>query len=140
MVTWDAASIHEFLNGIKSEHAARGENVGSLFAYNSKETIESILEKAFQEAFGAELYPSLPEKLCCIMYEIIKSHVFVDGNKRAATGTVSAILTQEGFAGVDKIGEYLSDVALIIAESDYQEDRETREVASEFLSELIDSL
>ena len=44
----------------------------------------SIMQQANNTVFGLKLYPTFYHKIAFILFEIIKKHIFVDGNKRFA--------------------------------------------------------
>jgi death on curing protein len=53
-----------------------------------EENLDYLLEAVVSLLFGAETYPSIPEKASVYCYNIICNHIFTDGNKR--TGLASA--------------------------------------------------
>lgn len=54
--------------------------------------LESAVERPFQTMFGDPLYPSLFDKATALFESIAKNHVFFNGNKRTALGSVMYFL------------------------------------------------
>lgn len=47
--------------------------------------LEAAAGRPQQSVFGADAYPSLPEKAAALLHAISRNHPFADGNKRTAT-------------------------------------------------------
>ena len=53
-----------------------------IFGVERDQGLESVINNVYQEFGGQEVYPSIEEKACNLLYLIVKDHIFVDGNKR----------------------------------------------------------
>ena len=53
-----------------------------IFGIERDQGLESIINNVYQTFDNQEIYPSVEEKACNLLYLIVKDHVFVDGNKR----------------------------------------------------------
>ena len=51
--------------------------------------LDAAAERPMTSAFGADAYPTLPDKVAALLHSIARNHPFTDGNKR--TATVAAI-------------------------------------------------
>jgi|SRR3990170_3264768 len=60
--------------------------------FHNRDSLEYILEAIAYPLFGKDIYPSVVEKAAALGCEIIKSHVFLDGNKRTGTYMVWSFL------------------------------------------------
>lgn len=60
--------------------------------------IEWCAEEPQMGFFGTDPFPSVLEKAGCLMYCIIRSHSFVDGNKRTGLLVTSIFLSRNGYA------------------------------------------
>lgn len=47
--------------------------------------LEAAVARPAASAFGADAYPTLPEKVAALMHSVARNHPFTDGNKRTAT-------------------------------------------------------
>lgn len=47
-------------------------------------------------AFGAEAYPSFPEKVAALLHSIARNHALVDGNKRLAWSSARVLCLMNG--------------------------------------------
>jgi death-on-curing protein len=47
-------------------------------------------------AFGADAYPSFPEKVAALMHSIARNHALVDGNKRLAWAAARVLCLMNG--------------------------------------------
>jgi death-on-curing protein len=47
--------------------------------------LEAAVLRPAASAFGADAYPTLPEKVAALLHSIARNHPFTDGNKRTAT-------------------------------------------------------
>ena len=61
---------------------------GDRFEVMSMNGLLSALAAPRRSAFGAEAFPSLPEKAGALAYSLIQNHPFWDGNKRIATAAL----------------------------------------------------
>ncbi len=55
--------------------------------------LEAAAARPLASAFGADAYPTLPEKAAALLHSITRNHPFADGNKR--TGTTALIFFLE---------------------------------------------
>lgn len=55
--------------------------------------LEAAVARPQASAFGADAYPTLPEKVAALFHSIARNHPYTDGNKR--TATVAAIFMFE---------------------------------------------
>lgn len=53
-----------------------------IFGIERDKGLESVINNVYQTFDNQEIYPSIEEKACNLLYLIVKDHVFVDGNKR----------------------------------------------------------
>ena len=56
----------------------------------------SALAAPRRSAFGAEAFPTLPEKSGALLYSLIQNHPFWDGNKRIAAAALRLFLERNG--------------------------------------------
>ena len=54
----------------------------NIFGVERDQGLESVLNNVYQTFDSKEIYPSVEEKACNLLYLIVKDHIFVDGNKR----------------------------------------------------------
>ena len=52
--------------------------------FRNRGLIESAAGRPFQTAFGAELWPTLPQKAAVLFHSLVCNHCFINGNKRTA--------------------------------------------------------
>lgn len=64
---------------------------------NDERLLESVLAKPLVTFEGEELYPDLFTKVAVLMYAIITTRPFVDGNKRTAVICAMFILRSNGY-------------------------------------------
>lgn len=83
----------------------------------SKDTIEGIIGKVFQSAFGKDVYPSAEKKAAHLLYFMIKNHPFAGGNKRSGAFTFVWFLRKAGLLRASLTPEALTALTLLIAES-----------------------
>lgn len=48
------------------------------------ELLEAAAQRPEASAFGADAYPTLPEKIAALFHSLARNHPFTDGNKRTA--------------------------------------------------------
>jgi death-on-curing protein len=73
-----------------------------------------ILDAIQGSFFGHDLYPTLVEKAAALAWQIIRAHVFHDGNKRAGMEACRLMLDVNGYAM--RIDREVIDIALQISE------------------------
>jgi death-on-curing protein len=67
-----------------------------------------------QGFFGAEAFPTLPEKAGALLYALIEGHPFWDGNKRIATEALRLFLDRNGAtlrADADELAAFTREIA-----------------------------
>ena len=77
-------------------------------------SLESALRQPRMVFGGEELYPSLAEKASALGSSIIKSHPFIDGNKRTGHAALEIFLVLNGYeliASVDESEKIVLQVA-----------------------------
>ncbi|MBL0351052.1 MAG: type II toxin-antitoxin system death-on-curing family toxin [Elusimicrobia bacterium] len=67
-----------------------------LFGREKDNGLKSVLGAVFQTFQGKDVYPSLEEKAAALLYLLVKSHPFVDGNKRIAATAFLWFLENNG--------------------------------------------
>ena len=60
--------------------------------------LESAVVRPRTSLFGADAYPTLPEKAAALMESVAANHALVDGNKRLCLIAVTVFLDLNGFA------------------------------------------
>lgn len=93
------------------------------FAKERGEQFAGIITGLYQTFNGAELYQSVEEKAANLLYQVVKDHPFVDGNKRSAAGLFIYFLTKNGLA--DEFNKStLTATTLMTALSDTKENEQ----------------
>ncbi len=82
-----------YLNGrvLNDEKILRGEQ-----KIREIERLEAAAARPSASAFGADAYPTLPEKASVLFHSISRNHPFRDGNKRTATMALVFMLAANG--------------------------------------------
>ena len=91
--------LDELVDGVREVHelmlevggGARGEHTASLYA---------ACARPFQSALGELIYADSFARISALFHSIICDHVFVDGNKRTATGVALLFLTAQSILPV----------------------------------------
>ncbi len=94
-------------------HALAVNHSGGSIGVRDVGRLEAAVAVQSQEAFGQELYVSVPEKAAALIRGIIQDHPFVDGNKRTAMLSGLTLLEINGLEFTAKNGE-LEDFAVRI--------------------------
>src|SRR5690349_7550228 len=89
MVYLTLEDILDIRDRISAAYADRFE----VMAFNG---LMSALAAPRRSAFGAEAFPTLPEKAGALVYSLIQNHPFWDGNKRIATAALKLFLDRNG--------------------------------------------
>jgi prophage maintenance system killer protein len=89
---------------------------GGNFAQERSEHFKGIVAGLYQTFGGAELYKSTEEKAANLLYQTVKDHPFVDGNKRSAATLFVYFLGRNGDWRID--GSALAAMTLMVALSD----------------------
>lgn len=79
---------------IHSETLARH---GGLPGVKNEGFLLSALAQPQMTVFGADAYPTIPEKAAALGFSLAKSHTFHDGNKRVAFFAMFAFLYKNGY-------------------------------------------
>lgn len=82
----------------------------------NKNSLNMIVENIKQEVYGQELYPSIEDKGAFLLYNLIKKHIFANGNKRTAYLTLKYFLLINNYHLEVKKDEAV-DFIVYIAES-----------------------
>ena len=78
--------------------------------------LEYILEAITHSVFEHDIFPSLKEKAAALAFEIIASHVFIDGNKRTGIHIAWEFLQSNGVEIY--INMSIVDLSVRLAEGD----------------------
>jgi death-on-curing family protein len=87
-------SLEDLLSLVESLRKTFGGS--SLFGRAKDNGLKSVLGAVFQTFGGKDVYPSLEEKAAALLYLLVKSHPFVDGNKRIAAASFLWFLEKNG--------------------------------------------
>lgn len=92
-----------------------------LFGIEKDESFKGSIASIYQTFGGIDLYPTLEEKASQLLYNIVKNHSFVDGNKRIAVITFLYFLNQNKaliINGKERVnGNTMATLAILIATS-----------------------
>jgi death-on-curing protein len=98
--------------------------------YSPKEEIEVKQPESFDMAVAQprqsfqeeELYPTIHEKAAILLINLVKKHIFANGNKRTAFVSVARFYAMNGYKlkVTKEIGDHLT-VGVAISESDFEE-------------------
>jgi death-on-curing protein len=91
----------------------------------NRNSLEYILDAIKYEIFGDQLFLTLEEKAAALAYGIIRSHVFVDGNKRTALHIAWEFLASNGVE-VDLHDESIINLVVRVAEGNSDREELTR--------------
>lgn len=106
----------EAINTFKRFLDIRGEAT-SLFGNQPDDGLAAILGNVEQTMFDEPVYQSPQEKAANLLYFVIKSHPFTDGNKRIGALLFLLYLTREDISN-DLTPHTLTALTLLIAESE----------------------
>jgi death-on-curing protein len=70
---------------------------GGMFGIRNLHALESAIAQPKMTFGGAELYPTVIEKAATLGFSIIKSHPFIDGNKRTGHAAMEIFLVLNGY-------------------------------------------
>ena len=114
-----AEKLSKFLSQFKKELVKRGEATEIFGIEVRKDALAGIVGNVMQSFSGKTLYPSVEEKAAHLLYFMVKSHPFVDGNKRSGAFAFIWFLKRAGLLEHLKITPpALTALTLFIAESD----------------------
>lgn len=88
----DALSIHEWLTGRDLQLRDFG-------------LLESAIMRPQATVFGEDAFQSLHEKAAALLHGLIKSHAFVDGNKRTAWATTDTFYKMNDYELCGEAGD-----------------------------------
>lgn len=93
---------------------------GITFGVRSDAGLDAIVKQPKQVVFGRELYLTIWLKAACILQEITKKHVFIDGNKRTAMQAAMYFLHLNGYdaRNIDAINDSDNFVLSVINSPD----------------------
>lgn len=113
-----AQELYHDLKQLKINLINKGEAT-ALFAQEKKQgSLGGIFGSVFQSVFGQDAYPTVEEKAAHLLYFIIKSHPFNDGNKRSGAFSFIWLLQKAGYDFRKKISpQTLTTLTILIAES-----------------------
>ena len=111
-------SYDDYISMIKEMYS---EFKSEVFAKPKDDSFHSSINQIRQSFGGTEIYPSIEEKACNLLYFIVKNHSFVDGNKRIAAACFLYFLEKNKMLKTDSImiisNETLAFLTLYIAVS-----------------------
>ncbi len=127
------------LNALKRELMARGEAT-ELFARPRDDGLAGIFGNLEQSVFGEPAYPTIESKAAHLLYFVVKSHPFSDGNKRSAAFLFVDFLHRNGRLFDDQDQPIINDtglaaLTLLVAESDPKQ----KEVLIRLIMNLLDT-
>ncbi|NLP40817.1 MAG: type II toxin-antitoxin system death-on-curing family toxin [Veillonellaceae bacterium] len=73
------------------------ERTGGQAGIAEEKVLENVLEKPMVQFEGEEIYPDIFTKTAVLMYAMVNSRPFVDGNKRAALACTIFLLKANGY-------------------------------------------
>lgn len=79
-------------------------------------SLHFLLEAVRKRIYGRNLYSDFFDKVTAYAYNIIRNHVFVDGNKRAGMGSAILFLSRNGYAISDRYDDEMVMIGNGIAE------------------------
>jgi len=108
------------------------EGFGDNFARGQSGHFEGIVAGLYQTFDGEELYPTVEEKAVNLLYQVVKDHPFIDGNKRSAAALFIYFLAKNKVLhGINS--NALAAITLIVALSDPQEKEQIILIIRNFL-------
>jgi death-on-curing protein len=89
MMYLDLDDILAIRDRVSAEYADR-------FEVMSPNGLMSAIAAPRRSAFGAEAFPTLPEKAAALVYALVQNHPFWDGNKRIASEALQLFVSRNG--------------------------------------------
>jgi len=86
-------------------HSMVVDETGGFHGVHNYDAILSLEETPKQKVFGKELYPDIFFKAAVYTYNIIMSHLFLDGNKRTGMTAASVFLEDNHYKVIAKRGQ-----------------------------------
>jgi len=77
-------------------HGKLIERFGGLDGLRDAEAVKSALQQPFVSWGGEDLYRTIEEKAAAVAFVLVKSHPFLDGNKRTAHAVMEIFLQLNG--------------------------------------------
>ena len=100
------------IDNLREQLAAQGTPT-ALFGKEKDESFQGSLYGIYQTFDGQDLYPSIEEKAARLLYSIIKTHAFVDGNKRIGAFLFVWFLKRNGYLYSSDGRKRIEDNALV---------------------------
>lgn len=75
--------------------------------------LEAAAGRPQQSVFGADAYPTLPEKAAALLHAISRNHPFADGNKRTATLAALMMLEVNGQQVIWDVAQALENIVAV---------------------------
>jgi death-on-curing protein len=72
------------------------EIIGRRSQLRDVDLLEAAVLRPQASAFGADAYPTIPEKAAAFFHSLSRNHAFVDGNKRTSTVALLMFLSLNG--------------------------------------------
>lgn len=119
-----AKELLKDLKKLKKELILKNQATDLFAQERQNEALHGIVGNILQAVFDQDAYPTLEEKAAHLLYFIIKTHPFIDGNKRSGAFTFIWFMQKAGLRFQDSINpETLTALTILIAESN-QKDKE----------------
>lgn len=90
------------------------------------------MESVLAHIQNDDYYPTISEKICHIIFQVIKSHCFIDGNKRMGLALSAKFLINNGYVAI--LRKYMTFMENIIYEV------ASGKISKELLQEIITAL
>ena len=103
------------LEQVLAFHEKMIKSTGGSAGLRNKSLLDSAISNAYATFEGNDLYQSVEEKCANICYNVVKSHPFIDGNKRMGVYIMLILLEYSGIKLLFKQSE-LVEFGLGIAE------------------------
>ncbi len=117
-VVLTSAKLSEAITVLKNELLQKGEATELFAQERSKQALEGIVGNVMQAIGGHDVYPSIEAKAAHLLYFIVKSHPFVDGNKRTGAYAFVWLLRSVRLLDIKQLTPAaLTAITLLIAES-----------------------
>jgi death-on-curing family protein len=84
------------------------------FSLHDNSKLDSVLHNPSHTFDGAELYPTIIDKSCILLYSMAQGHCFPNGNKRIAVASFLVFLDINGYwfeADPEKLAEWVIKIA-----------------------------
>ena len=101
-------------------HSRIIERSGGMDGLRDRAGLEAAIAAPLQSFGGADLFPTIPEKVARLGYGLAANHAFLDGNKRIGAMMTQLLLQWNGYQLELKSGE-LADMFIAIADGSASE-------------------